>query len=358
MRIGFFSAMGGLPWGGSEELWSRAAAILLEQGHQVALNALKWPSVPAPLQRLIAAGAKPHFRSRLRLGRSIRRPLERLHLLRFGHVRWLRKIRPDFVVISFACHTEDPQIANACHLLGIRYALLLQAAGTHNWVPPRSLPDFQSAYMNAERVYFVSAENRDLMEANLGLDLSTAEIVDNPFTVRPDPAPAWPSVEPCWKLACVARIHFGSKSQDLVLRVLRQPKWHSRPLKISLWGADQGSLKQLQRLIELYGVENQIHYAGVHDDIEALWGEHHGLLLPSRVEGNSLALIEAMLCGRIAITTKVGRAAELIDDNTSGFLAPAATAELLDETLERAWQCRHEWQTMGGPCSVSHPRAA
>jgi glycosyltransferase involved in cell wall biosynthesis len=154
-------------------------------------------------------------------------------------------------------------------------------------------------------------------------------------------------------LACVARIHFGSKSQDLVLRVLRQPKWRSRPLRVSLWGADHGSLKQVRRLIELYGLENQVCYAGVHDNIEALWSEHHGLLLPSRVEGNSLALIEAMLCGRIAITTKVGRAAELIVDNKTGFLAPAPTAELLDETLERAWQSRHEWQAMGARAAAA-----
>jgi glycosyltransferase involved in cell wall biosynthesis len=60
-----------------------------------------------------------------------------------------------------------------------------------------------------------------------------------------------------------------------------------------------------------------------------------------------MSLIESMICGRVPITTKVGRAAELIDDNHSGFLAPAATAELLDEVLERAWQRRHDWQHMG-----------
>jgi glycosyltransferase involved in cell wall biosynthesis len=65
------------------------------------------------------------------------------------------------------------------------------------------------------------------------------------------------------------------------------------------------------------------------------------------MEGNALSLIEAMLCGRICITTNVGRAAELIDDRESGFLAPAATAELIDTVLERAWQRRNDWQAMG-----------
>jgi glycosyltransferase involved in cell wall biosynthesis len=100
-------------------------------------------------------------------------------------------------------------------------------------------------------------------------------------------------------------------------------------------------------LIELYNLQSQLSYEGFAADMEKLWSEHHGLLLPSRMEGNALSLNEAMMCGRVPITTKVGRAAELIDDNRSGFLAPAATAELVDEVLERAWQRRHDWQHMG-----------
>jgi glycosyltransferase involved in cell wall biosynthesis len=218
---------------------------------------------------------------------------------------------------------------------------------------PRSLPAFQSAYANAAQCFFVSAENRDTIVSNLAMDLSAAEIVDNPFAVRSDASPAWPSSEPFWKLACVARIHFASKGHDLLLRVLSAPKWKTRPLRVSLWGGDHGNLEQVRRLIELYGLKEQVHYAGVHNDIESLWAEHHGLLLPSRVEGNPLALIEAMLCGRVSIVTNIGRAAELVDDDESGFIAPAPTAELVDDALERAWQRRHRWQAMGQRAAVA-----
>jgi glycosyltransferase involved in cell wall biosynthesis len=339
--------MGGLPWGGSEELWSRAAAVLLRRGHQVAFNCQGWPAIPAPLERLIASGAAPHFRSRLRLGRSLRRSLEKIHLLQLKFSGWIRRTRPDFVVISFSCHGDDPQIANTCRRMGVRYALVLQAAGPHNWIPTRYLPEFRAAYQHAERCYFVSDENREILESNLAIRLTRCEIVDNPFNVRMDAAPAWPSSSESWKLACVARIHFLSKSQDLLIRVLRLPKWRARPLKVTLFGADQGFLSQLRQMLDLYDLHEKITYAGSTDDIEALWSQHHGLLLPSRMEGNALSLIEAMLCGRVPITTKVGRAAELVDDNQCGFLAPAATAELIDEVLERAWQRRHDWQAMG-----------
>ena len=108
MRFAFFSTMGGLPWGGSEELWSRAAQQLLAGGHQVSFNCLRWPQRPNQLQQLIDAGAKARLRSRFRLGRSLRRGLESLRLLRLKYASWLRDVRPDFVVISFSnCHKPN-----------------------------------------------------------------------------------------------------------------------------------------------------------------------------------------------------------------------------------------------------------
>src|SRR3954453_3336006 len=141
MRIAFFSAMGGLPWGGSEELWSRTAATLLKRGHQVSFNCIAWPAIPAPLQQLIDLGAEPKFRSRQRMGRTLRQTLQKLRLTGFRYVGWLRKCRPGLGVISFSCHTDDPQIANTCRLLGLPYVILLQAAGPHNWIDARTADD-------------------------------------------------------------------------------------------------------------------------------------------------------------------------------------------------------------------------
>ena len=157
MRIAFFSTMGGLPWGGSEELWSRAAAVLLERGHEVAFNCLTWPAVAAPLQRLIDRGANAHFRSRRRLGRTLRQTLQKLRLTRLKYVPWLRKCRPDFVVISFSCHTDDPQIANTCRALG--HAVCdrppSRRAAQLDRSPQRSTT-IAPAYANARRCFFVS----------------------------------------------------------------------------------------------------------------------------------------------------------------------------------------------------------
>lgn len=339
--------MAGLPWGGSEELWCRAASALLQRGHEVAFNSVKWPKIATPLRRLIEQGAQGQFRSRPRMGRTLTRAFQKLRISGLKHLTWLRNCRPNLVVISFSCHTDDPQIALTCRTLGIPYVIVLQAAGPHHWMETRRLDDYRTTYTSAARCYFVAEENRAIIESNLSLELANAEVIDNPFSVSVDAAPTWPTPAGKWNLACVARLHYLTKSQDLILRVLRFPKWRARPLHVTLWGPDHGNLAQFRRAVEAYTLQDQISYGGVSNDIEQLWTQHHGLLLPSRAEGNALSLIEAMMCGRVPITTKVGRATELIDDNDSGFLAPAATAELLDEVLERAWARRDEWQAMG-----------
>jgi glycosyltransferase involved in cell wall biosynthesis len=194
--------------------------------------------------------------------------------------------------------------------------------------------------------------NRDVMEANLGLDMSGSQIVDNPFCLEPSVVPSWPASEDPLRLACVGRIDFQSKGQDILLQALRRPQWRGRPFELTFFGAEFGNVRQVEALIELYGLQKQVRLGGHVGDITQVWRDHHALVMASRSEGNALAMIEAMVCGRVPIVTNVGRVATLIDDNVSGFVAPAATVDLLDDALERAWQRRSDWRQIGAAAAA------
>ncbi|MCC6493732.1 MAG: glycosyltransferase family 4 protein [Pirellulales bacterium] len=347
MRIAIYSTMSGQPWGGSEELWSRTAHALLARRHYVSVNVKHCRQLAPALVNLRKAGADVHRRRGLPLGRTLRRALKAVGLARQPSLKWLKRCRPDFALVSIGLHLDDLSITQTCRSLGIPYALLLQAASPYAFVDPRNFDPYRAAWAGAAKCFFVSDQNRQVVETDLALDLSDGQIIDNPFQVSPAAQPAWPTDGKTWKLACIARIHFPSKGQDLLLRVLRLPKWRARPIQASLFGADGGSLRQVQELITLHSQHKQVVIRGFAKNVEDVWREHHALVLPSRYEGNPLAMIEAMICGRVPIVTDVGRASELIDDNVAGFVAPAATVELLDDALERAWQRRHEWQAMG-----------
>ena len=62
-------------------------------------------------------------------------------------------------------------------------------------------------------------------------------------------------------------------------------------------------------------------------ELPGILSGHGALLFPSRAEGCSLAMLEAMAGGLMPITTRSGYAAELIVPGQNGFLAPADDVE-------------------------------
>ncbi len=348
MKFGFYSCMSGMPWGGSEVLWQRAARHLQDEGHQVAVNYKWWPKKAYPLQELEQHGGTVWLRNQPLTYVERQKQNIRGFFSRNGATKsWLQTERPDAVLITLGYHPDQVRIASECHEMGIPYAINIQCASDFFFIHSDRLDEYRQWYQHAKRVFFVSQENRLKLENNIALKLENAEIVANPFNVPYDACPEWPAVDPDYRIAFVGRVHFQSKGQDLIVDVMKQDKWRKRNLKIVFYGHDQGQMRQLLELIKMHGLEEQLIFSGFSNNVEDIWKDNHALLLPSRYEGAPLVVIEAMLCNRIGITTDIGRNAELMDDNESGFIAPGATIRLLDDALERAWQKREQWQQMG-----------
>ena len=341
MRLGFHSPKKGTPWGGSEELWAGSALELQRRGHEVGVSFPRWPAVPDRLVEIRRGGGRLFLVS-TRLNAVSRRFAG--HDLWPG---WLGRFRPEFVLTSLDHHTADLDVSARCLDTGVPYAVLYQVANRHRWFGARRLVAVRRALLGAARVFFVSQENREIVEDQIASKIDRVEIVDQSFGVSADAGPAWPGNGPPWRLACVGRIHFGAKGHDVLLRVLGREKWRRRDLQVIFWGKDNGSEFTLRELIRLHGLEHHAIVAGVADDIEKMWSDHHGLVLASRYEGSARVLLEAMLCRRPVIATAVGRAHELVDEGETGFIAAGPRADDLDAALERAWKRRDRWRAMG-----------
>jgi glycosyltransferase involved in cell wall biosynthesis len=348
--------MAGVPWGGSEELWYRAAKVLNSQGHKVLVNYKWWPKQARQLTELDDNGADLWLRmqpptfwqkkmagfNHWRSGRNGNLPND------INNPKsWVKETRPDAVLVTLGYHPDRIFVADDCIRFNIPYAINVQAASSFVFLGGDKCKDFRRWYQGAKKVFFVSQENQDKLETNLALKLDNAEIVDNPFNVDFDHQVPYPTDNSTFRLACVGRIHFQSKGQDLLVDVLKQQKWRDRNIEVSIFGKDQGQRFQLTELIKLHGLEDKIKIQGFVDGVSEIWKTHHALLLPSRYEGAALVIIEAMLSGRICITTDTGRNCELMDDGKSGFISSSPTVRELDETLERAWAERENWKSMG-----------
>ena len=60
-----------------------------------------------------------------------------------------------------------------------------------------------------------------------------------------------------------------------------------------------------------------------------------------------IVIVEAMLAGRVIITTDVAGNTEWVQDDINGFIAKAPSIKEIDYTLEKAWNNIDRWEEMG-----------
>jgi glycosyltransferase involved in cell wall biosynthesis len=212
---------------------------------------------------------------------------------------------------------------------------------------PGTTPRREAAafYRNAHCALFVSQNNLHATERQLIARLAGARVVRNPVNLSClDPVP-WPVGRPA-RFASIARLNAFAKGQDILFEVLSDRRWRNRDWHLSLYGKGDDEF-YFRELSEFYGLENRITFRGQTDDIREVWKTHHALVLPSRVEGTPLVMVEAMLCARPVIGTAVAGIPEWVRHGRSGFLADAPTVNSYAVALETAWQQREHWPVMG-----------
>jgi glycosyltransferase involved in cell wall biosynthesis len=352
-RFVFFSSCSH-PWGGSEELWAGAAALLAGSGHSVTIfKTCVDPNHPR-IRRLLALGCRIRDLHQVCLPHWIRLPRPLVRVTGRGPAQsairplvrtLLKSLKPDLVVVSPGANFDGLVYSDLCRISGRPYVVISQKAADYLWPSDKDRMVMRSAFQNALRCYFVSQHNLQLTENQIGETLKNAEVVRNPFLVPGNPLP-WPvTQDQSIKLACVARLETGEKGQDILLQVLARPQWRERNLSVSFFGAGQNgeALRELAGRLDLKNVD----FPGFASDVESIWKTHHALVLPSRTEGLPLALIEAMMCSRFGIVTNEGGTAEVVEEGRTGFIAKAAKVDEFDHAMERAWAVREQWESIG-----------
>jgi glycosyltransferase involved in cell wall biosynthesis len=142
----------------------------------------------------------------------------------------------------------------------------------------------------------------------------------------------------------VARLDYA-KGVDVLLhawgRMLREPAEWRAHLKPRLRLLGDGKLKpQMEYIVAELGIQDSVEFLGERTDVIHFLQQSWGFVLPSRWEGMSNALLEAMACGLPCVATRVSGSEDIISDTVNGLLVepeqPAEMARALRRIVEDA----------------------
>ena len=257
----FIAANEGHRWGGSEPLWSSAAEKLARRGNEVRVSVKDWGEPVPQIEQLRSAGCQIFYRRNPLpsfIARQVQKVFPPLPYLE-THLRSAGS-GVDLVVISQTYNIDGLQWMEIARAAGNKYAAVCQSAVVYWWPDDDVAERLATGYENARATDFVSQANLDLSRRQFGSALHNAKVVRNPFNVRYDAQPPWPSdSSDGLALACVGRLDVISKAQDVLLEVLGLPHWRERKVRLSLIGMAIGIAAAcgLTRLLQsfLFGVE-------------------------------------------------------------------------------------------------------
>ncbi len=136
-------------------------------------------------------------------------------------------------------------------------------------------------------------------------------------------------------MGTVGRMH-GVKDQLNLARafIALQSLLPENAARLRLVMVGEGPLRgECQTLLTEAGLASQVWLPGARDDVPALLGALDLFVLPSRAEGISNTILEAMASGLPVVATAVGGNPELVADGETGTLVPASDPSALAAAL-------------------------
>ena len=347
MKIAFVSLLRVLPWGGSEELWFRTAKLAIAQGHTVYTLTQKWDTTPGRVAELRKLGATALFYQKPRYSLLDRVAIKAKVKQSVAEI--VPSVEADVLVISNGTAFDfvyQPDIMTEVLKTGKPYVLISQHSFENGNVVSASLRERSLGVMRqAIKFFFVSRRNLHSVQRQIAYYLDNTQIISNPLNIKNIAIKPFPKTAKLL-MACVARIDCSFKGQDILLEVLSGEQWRTRDFHLSFYGTGPDQ-EHLQHLIQLYSLQNKVKMEGHVSDIDQIWQANQVLVLPSLSEGTPLALVEAMLSGRAAVTTDVGDNGEYVLHGTTGLLMACASVKCITAALEELWLKKDQLETMG-----------
>jgi glycosyltransferase involved in cell wall biosynthesis len=249
-------------------------------------------------------------------------------------LRHLREFKPDLIHAHFAVPTGALALPAAIlgrvpyvltvHLGDVPGAIPHQTDHLFNWIQPLVRPIWKQASAIAGVSQFVA----DLAQRAYG---RAVQVIPNGISLNDRPAPPNTSQIPP-QFVFVGRLN-SQKNLRFLPPILAAIKDHPWNLTIVGDGDERAALENDFRQADL---TERVTFRGWLDraQVEAAVAASDIFLMPSLVEGLSVAALEALKFGLIILGSDIPALRDCVDQGKSGFLLPLTQPALWIETLK------------------------
>jgi glycosyltransferase involved in cell wall biosynthesis len=136
------------------------------------------------------------------------------------------------------------------------------------------------------------------------------------------------------------------KGADVLIRAVPLIKTKMPTLRVVLIGTGDDE-KELKGLAAQQGISDIVLFTGYRSDARRLMHALDLLVLPSRYEGQSLSLLEAMACGKPVVGANVGGIPGVLVDGVTGLLFPSEDVATLAEAIVKLLSDPQKREIMG-----------
>lgn len=136
----------------------------------------------------------------------------------------------------------------------------------------------------------------------------------------------------------------SNKNHQVVIQALLQLK--NKNIKFFIAGS--GNLKhELKKIIHDNGLDNNVHIIGFRKDLPELYRCADIFVFPSKREGLSVALMEAMASGLPVICSDIRGNQDLIDNGKGGYRIQPTNIEQWSFTIAKMISEKNQWKQYG-----------
>lgn len=127
------------------------------------------------------------------------------------------------------------------------------------------------------------------------------------------------------------------KGHEFLIRAFSKTTKNHPDTTLVIVGEDWGELADLKKHVERAKLQGKVIFTGFvpHNNIQGFYSAADVFVLPSKRESFGMVLLEAMLCKKACISTRVGVAPEIIEDGETGMIVEHGDLKQLSHAMSR-----------------------